>query len=78
MDLISDIYMNDLGTYPDTIDRRLRFIAEMIQEMGSGRYTLEQAYEYYINNKYCNILYERDLIPLKGSFLDVDYDIILT
>lgn len=78
MDLISDIYMNDLGTYPDTIDRRLRFIAEMIQSMGDGRYTLEQAYEYYITNKYCNILYERDLVPLKGSYLDVDYDIILT
>jgi hypothetical protein len=78
MDLISDIYMNDLGMYPDTVDRRLRFMAEMIQNMGDGRYTLEQAYEYYITNKYCNILYERDLVPLKGSFLDVDYDIILT
>ena len=78
-DLISDIFMNDRGTYPNTIPRRLRFLAEMIQGMGDGRYTLDQAYEYYVRNKFCNILYERDLVPLKGgSVLDVDYDIILT
>ena len=78
IDLIADIYMNDRGAYPNTIPRRLRFLAEMIQGMGDGRYTCDEIYQYYKENKYHNILYERDLVPLQSHVLDVDYDIHLT
>lgn len=79
LDLIADIYMNDLGTYPYLIASRVRFLAEMIQEMGDGRYTFEEAYKYYVDHKYNHMLYDRDIVPLKGcALLDVDYDIKLT
>ena len=50
----------------------------MIQGMGDGRYTCDEIYQYYKDNKYHNILYERDLVPLQSHVLDVDYDIHLT
>lgn len=79
MDLISDIDMDDGGTYPRLLSSRARFLADFIQSLPDGRYTPDQVYALYNSCGAKNMLYDRDLIPLRGGdLLDQDDDIQIT
>jgi hypothetical protein len=72
-DLMVDVDMNDNGSYPWNLKDRRKFIAQFIEELPDGSYTLDEIYEAFMSSKYCHMLYEQDLPCLRGGD-DLDGD----
>lgn len=78
-DLMMDIFMNDFGKYPWTLEARRRFIAQFIHDLPEGRYTLDEVLALYRESRASNMLYEEDLTILKsGDLHDLDETLLVT
>jgi hypothetical protein len=77
-DIVADIDMNDRGRYPKKYSERRQYIIDFIRSL-TGRHTIDEVWEKYLDSEHKYILYPKDIIPLAcGDEIEEEEDVDIT